>query len=220
MPDRNRDPRRPKDATTRADSEARPEGGFWSAPPPRSREPRIRTDSRAADYGDYESDEIRPFGVSREHPARAGDPARPAAPPSLMPHDSPDRGRYYGVGPKGYRRSDERIREDVSDRLMMHPDVDASDIEVHVANGIITLTGTVADRHQKRIADFIAEDVVGVDDVHNQLKVRHGFWSSHAARHTDQPSSPESEPATGEASAIGGRADAARAAARRDESAR
>lgn len=156
MPDRNRGPRRSKHGTSPADSAAAREGGFWSAPPPPA--PHSR---EAADYADYESDEIRPFGVSREHSADY--PARPAAPPSWMPHDSPDRGRYYGLGPKGYRRSDERIREDVSDRLMTHPDVDASDIEVHVAHGIITLTGTVADRHQKRIADFIAEDVVGVD---------------------------------------------------------
>ena len=122
--------------------------------------------------GDYEADEIQPYGVARQIPL---DSARPAS------NDAARRGRFYGVGPKGYRRSDERILEELSDRLMTHPDVDASDIEVRVANGIITLTGTVPDRHQKRIADLIAEDIVGVDDVHNELRVRHGFWSSLAA---------------------------------------
>jgi hypothetical protein len=88
------------------------------------------------------------------------------------------RGKFFGRGPKGYRRSDERIREEISDRLMANPDVDASDIELSVAQGIVTLTGTVEDRHEKRIVDYIAEDAVGVDDVNNQLKVRHGFWAS------------------------------------------
>ena len=90
----------------------------------------------------------------------------------------PRHGHYVGLGPKGYRRSDERIHEEVSDRLMTHPDVDASEMEVRVAKGIVTLVGTVDDRHQKRIAEFIAEDVVGVDDVYNELKVRHGFWAN------------------------------------------
>jgi len=88
------------------------------------------------------------------------------------------RGRFFGRGPKGYRRSSERIREEVSDRLMTHPDIDASDIEVRVENGIVTLMGTVEDRHEKRLAEYIAEDAIGVDDVDNQLKVRHGFWAS------------------------------------------
>jgi osmotically-inducible protein OsmY len=88
------------------------------------------------------------------------------------------RGRFFGRGPKNYRRSSERIREEISDRLMTHPDIDASDIEVRVGDGIVTLTGTVEDRHEKRLAEYIAEDAIGVDDVDNQLKVRHGFWAA------------------------------------------
>jgi hypothetical protein len=86
--------------------------------------------------------------------------------------------RFVGLGPKGYRRSDERIQEEINDRLMMHPDIDASDIEVSVTSGIVTLMGTAHDRHEKRIVEDIAEDAAGVDDVNNQLKVRHGFWAS------------------------------------------
>jgi hypothetical protein len=85
------------------------------------------------------------------------------------------RGRFAGRGPKGYRRSDERIREDVNEQLTMNPDVDASDVEVRVANGIVTLSGIVEDRGEKRLAEDIAESVFGVDDVQNELKVRHGF---------------------------------------------
>jgi hypothetical protein len=180
--------------------------------PDRNRDPR-RDDSH--DHGDYEADEIQPYGIARS------DPADRASSASRRPAEAARRGRYYGIGPKGYRRSDERIREDVSDRLMTHPDVDASDIEVHVDNGIITLTGSVADRHQKRIADYIAEDIVGVDDVHNELKVRHGFWSSLAGGHDDhETEAPERESRPNRASDIAGRANAARAAADRDREAR
>jgi hypothetical protein len=85
------------------------------------------------------------------------------------------RGRHAGRGPKGYRRSDDRIREDVNDLLTADPNIDATEIEVRVANGVVTLTGLVEDRSAKRLAEDLAEDVMGVDDVSNQLKVRHGF---------------------------------------------
>jgi hypothetical protein len=88
------------------------------------------------------------------------------------PYSSYNRGRYTGVGPRGYRRSDERIREDVNDRLMWHGDIDATDIEVDVNDGIVTLTGSVDSRREKRMAEDVAESVYGVWDVNNQLTVR------------------------------------------------
>jgi osmotically-inducible protein OsmY len=86
-------------------------------------------------------------------------------------------GRFYGRGPKGYRRSDDRIREDVSEELFPNPEIDASEIEIQAQNGEVTLTGKVEDRHQKRLAEDIAEGVSGVKDVHNQLKVDKGFFA-------------------------------------------
>jgi osmotically-inducible protein OsmY len=80
-------------------------------------------------------------------------------------------GGYAGRGPKGYQRSDERIQEDVNDRLMANDQLDASEIEVKVKGGEVALTGTVGDRGQKRIAEDIAESVMGVRDVMNQIKV-------------------------------------------------
>jgi len=96
------------------------------------------------------------------------------------------RGRFFGRGPKGYRRSSARMCEEINDRLMTHPDIDASDIEVRVDEGIVTLTGSVEDRHEKRLAEYIAEDSVGVDDVDNQLKVRHGFWATLTGEKADE----------------------------------
>ncbi len=80
--------------------------------------------------------------------------------------------QHRGRGPRGYSRSDERMREDVSDRLTDDAYVDASDIEVTVSGGEVTLTGMVPDRHTKRRAEDVAESVSGVSHVQNNLRVR------------------------------------------------
>jgi hypothetical protein len=81
-------------------------------------------------------------------------------------------GRFAGHGPRGYQRSDERIREDVCDMLLEASDVDASDVAVHVNAGEVTLEGSVPDRAMKRAAEDIADEVSGVVQVNNQLRVR------------------------------------------------
>lgn len=81
---------------------------------------------------------------------------------------------FRGRGPKNYRRSDDRIREDVCEWLEMDHDVDASDIEVTVKEGTVQLTGTVSDRFAKRRAEDIADSIRGVRDVDNQLRVNRG----------------------------------------------
>jgi hypothetical protein len=77
---------------------------------------------------------------------------------------------FRGRGPKGYRRSDERIREDVNDRLTDHQYLDASDIDVSVKEGEVTLSGKVFDRADKRLAEDVAESVTGVKNVQNNLR--------------------------------------------------
>jgi hypothetical protein len=84
-------------------------------------------------------------------------------------------GGFAGRGPKGYVRTDERIREDVCDRLSMDDDVDASEVEVRVENGEVTLEGTVPTRSMKHRAEDLTEDVAGVNDVHNRLRVVKGM---------------------------------------------
>lgn len=112
------------------------------------------------------------------------------------------RGRYTGMGPRGYRRSDERIREDVSDRLAEHGDLDASDIEVEVKDGEVTLTGTVESRMAKRLAEDLAESCSGVRDVMNQLKTRGSRdqgWRDRAEQQASQtPSSRSRSRSSGE----------------------
>ncbi len=84
-------------------------------------------------------------------------------------------GGHRGRGPKGYQRSDARIEEDVNDRLTDDPRLDASEIQVHVSNREVTLTGNVHSREARRRAEDIAESVSGVTYVMNNLRVRqHG----------------------------------------------
>ena len=83
-------------------------------------------------------------------------------------------GLYHGRGPSGYTRSDERIREDVCDRLTDDPHVDASSIQVTVESGVVTLQGQVPERQMKHRAEDCAEHVSGVKDVENRLRVSRG----------------------------------------------
>jgi hypothetical protein len=81
-------------------------------------------------------------------------------------------GPHAGRGPRGYQRSNERIQEDIYERLTVHGQIDATDVEVRVDNGEVTLTGQVSDRRAKRLAEDVAESVNGVRDVHNELRLR------------------------------------------------
>lgn len=79
--------------------------------------------------------------------------------------------RYSGTSPKGYTRSDDRIKEDICDRLT-DCDLDCSEIEVSVADGQVTLSGTVDAREDKFECESIADSVSGVQDVVNQLRLK------------------------------------------------
>jgi osmotically-inducible protein OsmY len=79
---------------------------------------------------------------------------------------------YTGRGPRGYQRTDDRIREDVCDMLTDDHRVDASDIDIQVSKGEVTLAGSVRTREEKRFTEDIVERVSGVREVNNNLKVR------------------------------------------------
>jgi hypothetical protein len=100
---------------------------------------------------------------------RHGEQQQHAGHPSLWQRV---KGAFAGKGPKNYVRSDDRIHEDVCEHLTHHPYIDATDIEVMVRDGEVTLSGTVDARMVKRAAEDACEHVRGVKDVHNQLRVR------------------------------------------------
>jgi hypothetical protein len=85
-----------------------------------------------------------------------------------------DSGSYRGVGPKGYTRSDDRIREHVCDMLTDDSHLNAVEIEVVVKDGEVTLSGTVDSRGARRHAEDLAEQASGVKHVQNNLRVDDG----------------------------------------------
>jgi hypothetical protein len=88
-------------------------------------------------------------------PSRLEVPTRPASP---------------GRGPRSYQRGDDRIRADICDRLMQGW-MNAEDVEVRVKNGDVTLSGTVRSRDEKRAIEELAEEVLGVKDVANNIRI-------------------------------------------------
>ena len=125
---------------------------------------------RSAHWRDIDSDEDAGFvgrTRAREREVEAFTPPRRtyASEEWMIP------GPFVGQGPKGYQRSDERILEDVCERLTQDGRIDARTIEVSVTHGEVTLRGTVGDRRAKRMAEDVAESVSGVRDVSNELRV-------------------------------------------------
>jgi hypothetical protein len=78
---------------------------------------------------------------------------------------------HSGRGPRSYQRADERILDDINERLTVNPDIDASNVDVASESGTVILRGTVDCRHSKRLAEDIAEGVYGVKEVHNELHI-------------------------------------------------
>jgi osmotically-inducible protein OsmY len=81
-------------------------------------------------------------------------------------------GPFVGRGPRKYKRSDSQVEDDINDRLTQHGLIDATDIEVSVDDGEVTLRGFVDSRQARRLAEQIVDSVTGVKDIHNQLQIR------------------------------------------------
>lgn len=103
---------------------------------------------------------------------------------------------HRGRGPRNYTRSDDRIKEDINDRLTDDFYLDASDIDVEVNNGEVTLTGTVDSRFAKRRAEDIAEDVSGVSHMENRLRVNESFYDDDTSYDNTLDTSTTTETAT------------------------
>jgi hypothetical protein len=111
-----------------------------------------------------------------------GTPQRDAELRGAYPSQRPRGGPYAGLGPKDFRRSDERLREEICEQLMADPDIDASELTVTVRDAEVILEGSVEDRQMKRDAEDCAESVLGVRQVHNRLRVGSGAADTAGSR--------------------------------------
>jgi hypothetical protein len=80
--------------------------------------------------------------------------------------------RLFKRGPKGYARSDERIREDISERLYHNASIDSSEVSVTVSSGKVTLEGTVPQRWMRHAIENEADRCTGVRDIDNNIRVQ------------------------------------------------
>lgn len=132
--------------------------------------------ARGFDYDVQESDDRNSFWNDNFNSERErGMRNRPHRNDSFATNDfrnTENRGGFFGKGPKGWKRSDERVKEEVSEALYRDYNVDASDIEVDVKDGVVTLSGTVDSRQAKRAAEECIENLSGVVDVHNRIRIQ------------------------------------------------
>ncbi|HEX5046831.1 MAG TPA: BON domain-containing protein [Gammaproteobacteria bacterium] len=156
-----------------------PHGYPWGS---RGQESQNRQDEDERHYRGYYSRQYRPFS----YPGGSG---------HLFTESWTLTGPHTGRGPKGWKRSDQQVIEEASQRLERDGEVDATDIEVLAESGVITLRGSVPDRATKRRAEECVESIYGVRDVMNELRVMSRDEESRSARSTQgsQPTSQRSQ---------------------------
>ncbi|WP_354684371.1 BON domain-containing protein [Cupriavidus necator] len=86
--------------------------------------------------------------------------------------DRPEAGWQRRPGPKNYRRDDDRLHDEVCNRLAHEQALDVSEVSVRVQDGVVTLEGSVTDRRDKYEIEEMAERVFGVQDVINHIRVQ------------------------------------------------
>jgi len=83
-----------------------------------------------------------------------------------------EEGPNRGKGPA--KRTDEQIKAEVEQVLTDDSWLDASNIQVIVQGGVVTLTGTVDSRDSKFLAEDLVDWISGVKDVQNNLQIQAG----------------------------------------------
>jgi osmotically-inducible protein OsmY len=78
--------------------------------------------------------------------------------------------RQANNGPRGRRRTDESLAEEIREILTADPELEATDIEVEVEGGAVTLRGLVVDSDARLLAEELVETLPGVREVHNRLE--------------------------------------------------
>lgn len=67
---------------------------------------------------------------------------------------------------------DRELRDVIRSHLKAHNGLDADYITVTIENGSVTLDGRVGTDYERRVAEHVLTDVLGLEDVRNQLVVQ------------------------------------------------
>jgi len=133
--------------------------------------------NRDYQFNRYGEKDVRPGHYQHLHETKLDDATLPpfhwSDDPRSEHFDEELNSQFTGKGPlKGLvRYSDKSLRDEAAERLYRSWDVDATEIKVDVKDGVITLSGSVSDREQKKAADRLFDTMNGVHDVINQLKI-------------------------------------------------
>ena len=155
--------------------------------------------SQGADRGAQHNRGFWPSARDEADIGRRQDSLGPAS--GLRRPGSGGEGLHRGRGPRGYTRSEERIREDVNEILTRDGWVDASEIEVLVQGGEVTLSGRVSHGGERRRAEDLVHAVSGVKHVQNNIRI--GNASAAAGDGTATAVSALADTSTGQKSSLG-----------------
>ena len=67
--------------------------------------------------------------------------------------------------------NDQELRELVRDELARHDGIDADSIVVRVSEGVVRLMGRVGTEGERRIADHVLSDVIGLTRFENEIVI-------------------------------------------------
>jgi len=156
-----------------------PDEFFGPAPQPSPLDQEARPESAAADESQWSpvagaepSVATRPeAGVYREYLGRASRRRRYRWTSPYQSLDNFARRPEARIAPRNFRRDDANIYDSVGEALS-EAGLDVSDVEIEVAGGVVTLSGSVPARSERLAAEDIASRVLGVRDVVNHIQVR------------------------------------------------
>lgn len=78
---------------------------------------------------------------------------------------------HRGKGPRNYKRTDERIMEDIIDQLTREQSVDLTELEIEVKDGEVFLSGRAHDRYIRHKVEDVTDGIPGVKHIENAIRV-------------------------------------------------
>lgn len=145
-----------------------PSESDWERESKSRNQPDFHSSERRTPYGSFHGSSYSAFYEKSQNPAPSSE-GRNYLRDNNLPEDISR--HYSGLGPRTFKRSDERVREEICIRLTEDPHIDAHDIEVLVMDGYVTLSGTVPEKRMKRMSEELVEQIHDVKDISNRIKV-------------------------------------------------